>query len=419
MNAALRYLAGRTDLPLFTPSGRLIDRPGYDEETCLYFALPRDADLIVPTKPTADDVRAALTVLVGPWRAYSFTSGDDAAGLLSGVLASVCRPVLELCPAYLLDASSPGAGKTKAATALGAVVEGRRPAVTPFAGTTTDDELRKRFVAGAIDGARFVCIDNVVGYFKSSVLAAVLTTGRISDRILGQSRTVDAVVRSLVTMTANNASLESDLQRRTVAVRIDAGVNPTHRAFAFDPVSVALAERWRIAEAACVVWRAYFSAGAPDVVSGDAGGFADWSRLCRQPMLWLAREELADELPWQLGDDPAGSMLADASTTDPELDTFADYLRAAYALRPEADFEARDVETWFRAGDHDRDGPAGALRSAVSEILSLRPGFEPSARSLGRMMANRRERPYRGLRLLARTVTSTHARLWRVVRVAE
>ena len=414
MSAGLLYLAGVTDLPLCTPSGRLLIRAGYDDETHLYLARPRDADVIVPTKPTAAEVRAALAVLVGPWRAYRFTSGDDAAGLVSGVLAAVCRPVLELCPAYLADAASPGSGKTKAATALGAVIEGRRPAVTPFAGTTTDDELRKRFVAGAIDGVRFTCVDNVTGYFKSSVLAAVLTTGRISDRVLGQSRTVDAVVRSLVTLTANNSSMDSDLQRRTVTVRIDAGADPTHRAFPFDPVNVALAERRRIAEAACVVWRAYFNAGAPDVITGDAGGFSDWNRLCRQPVLWLAREGLADSLPWQVCD-PAASMLADASTTDPELESTADMLRGAHALSSEADFEARDVAAWFKAGEHDLDGPAGALRSAVSEILALRHGIEPSARSLGRMLMNRRDRVVRGLVLRARTVTSTNAKLWRVV----
>jgi hypothetical protein len=166
------------------------------------------------------------------------------------------------------------------------------------------------------------------------------------------------------------------------------------------------------------VWRAYFTAGAPDVVPGDAGGFAGWGRLCRQPVLWVAREGLADALPWQLGD-PAASMLADASTTDPELDTLADYLRAVNALSAEADFDARDVETWFKVGEHDRDGPAGALRSAVSEILGLRPGFEPSARSLGRMMTYRRDRVVRGFVLRARSVTSTHAKVWRVVKVGE
>lgn len=416
MFPSLRYLAAVTDLPFATARGNVVQRAGYDADTRIYLALPRDAETVVPSHPTQDNVRAAAAALVKPWSAYRFASPDDVAGLVSGVLAAVSRPVLDLCPAYLLDAASPGSGKTKAATALGALIEGRRPAVTPFAGTTTDDELRKRFVAAAIEGVRFTCLDNITGYFRSSVVAAVLTTGRVSDRLLGQSRTVDAGVRSLFTMTANNAALESDLQRRTVAVRIDAGANPTHRAFAFDPVSIALAERHAIAEAACVLWQAYFGAGAPDIVAGDVGGFADWNRLCRQPVLWLAREGLADALPWQLGD-PAASMLADPSASDPELEATGDLLRALHALSQGADFEARDVLAWFKDGEHDRDeGSALALlRDAIGEILTLRVGVDPSARTLGRLMMNRRDRVVRGLALRARTVASANAKVWRVV----
>jgi hypothetical protein len=414
MNANLQYLAATTDLPLATPRGRLLTRHGYDSETCLYLALPRDAEVIVPNQPTPDEVRAAVAVLMRPWRAYQFAGPDDAAGLVSGVIAAVGRPVLGLCPAYLVDASTQGAGKTKAATALGAVIEGRRPAVTPFAGTSTDDELRKRFLASAVDGVRFACIDNLIGHFKSASLASVLTTGRLSDRILGQSRTVDASVCSLLTMTSNNSSLDADLQRRTVAVRIDAGANPTHRAFDFDPVSEALAQRHAIAEAACVVWRAYFNAGAPDIVKGDAGGFADWNRLCRQPVHWLAREGLADALPWQLGD-PAASMLADTSASDPELEVLGDLLRALHALGDEGDFAATGMQTWFRAGEHDSNGAFALLRSAISEILGLRRGDEPSTRSLGRMLMNRRDRVVGGLVLRARKVNSANACSWRVV----
>ena len=72
----------------------------------------------------------------------------------------------------------------------------------------------------------------------------------------------------------------------------------------------------------------YFSAGAPDIVKGDAGGFADWNRLCRQPVLWLAQEGLTDCLPWGDIGDPAVSMLADASVNDPELEATADLMRA-------------------------------------------------------------------------------------------
>jgi hypothetical protein len=106
---------------------------------------------------------------------------------------------------------------------------------------------------------------------------------------------ITANVRSLITLTGNNSgSLDADLLRRTVQVRLDGGVNPTHRAYAFNPVTVGLAMRRQIAEAVCTVQRAYFAAGAPDIIAGDAGGFADWNRLCRQVVLWLSQEGYDD-----------------------------------------------------------------------------------------------------------------------------
>lgn len=406
-----RYLAALVDLPYVTATGRVVTKPGYDPETFLLLDLPRDRDITVPETPTADQVRNALTVMMSPWRAYTFSDNHGAAGMVSAVLAAVVRAGLSLCPAYLFDAAAPGSGKTKAATALGALMEGQRPAVTPFAGTSTDDELRKRLIAGAVDGDRFQCIDNVVGFWKSSVLASVLTGGRLSDRVLGQSRMVKAQVRSLLTITANNSSSESDLQRRTVQVRIDAGNSPTHRAFAFCPVSEALAQRRTIAEAACLVLRAYFAAGAPDIAKGDAGGFADWNRLCRQPVLWLAREGLANSLPWQLGD-PAALMLADASASDPELEATGDLLRALWEITDGADFTAAEVVKWQGLGDGgSADSPFALLRSAVLEIIGR---HDVSARSMGRTLMNRRDRAVAGFKLLNRSATRS-LQHWRVV----
>jgi putative DNA primase/helicase len=406
-----RHLIALVDLPYVTATGRVVTKPGYDPETCLYLDMPRDREVLVPEAPTSAQVRAALATGTKPWRAYAFGDADSAAGMVSAVVAAVVRAGLDLCPAYLFDASQQGSGKTKAASALGALLEGQRPAVTPFAGASTDDELRKRMIAGAVDGDRFQCLDNITGHFKSSVLAAVVTGGRVGDRILGQSRTVKAQVRSLLTMTGNNASIDADLQRRTVQVRIDAGIKPTHRAYSFCPVAEALEHRREIAEAACLLLRAYFSAGAPDIVKGDAGGFAAWNRLCRQPVLWLAREGLADGLPWKLGD-PAASMLADASASDPELEATGDLLRALWEITDGADFTAAEVVKWQGLGDGgSADSPFALLRSAVLEIIGR---HDVSARSMGRTLMNRRDRAVAGFKLLNRSATRS-LQHWRVV----
>jgi hypothetical protein len=314
---------------------------------------------------------------------------------------------------YLIDASTQGSGKTKAATALGALMTGERPGVTPFSGLD-DDELRKRIISGVLTSQQFHCVDNIVGRFESPALAGVLTSGRLADRVLGSSRTVTAAIRALFTATSNNAHLGPDLLRRTVRVRIDSGVNPTARRFDFDPVDLALRDRMRIAQAVCTVLAAYFAAGAPRIADDDAGGFTDWVRLCRQPLLWVAREVLSDHLPWELGD-PAASMLVSPDLFDSEVDAHGDLLLALHGLSEGTGFTSRDVLNWWKAGVNNDEGPFAALSEALAEFYTGRT--EPTAKSLGRVLMHRRDRAVRGLRLRTREDSSSNARVWRVVPV--
>lgn len=141
---AKRLIALHT-LPYVTPRGRLVKRGGWDSESCIYLNLAHAEAPRVPQSPTFDDVRAALVTMARPFRAYTWATPDDAAAMLSGVMTAVLRPILELAPMYLIDASTQGSGKTKAALALGALTTGRRVGVTPFSGLD-DDELRKRVI---------------------------------------------------------------------------------------------------------------------------------------------------------------------------------------------------------------------------------------------------------------------------------
>lgn len=410
----LQYLAAVHSLPFCTSNGRVVQRAGHDKETGIYAHLPFDRTFTIPAKPTADQLRSALVTLMTPLRAYRWTSPDDAAAAVCAVLTAVARPMLDIAPAVLVDAAAQGSGKTKLATALGSLLTGRREGVLPFAGID-DDELRKQLIAGVLSGQSFVCIDNVTGFFRSAALAAVLTSGRLQGRVLGASRIVDAAIRPLIVVSGNNCALDADLSRRMMRVRIDAGADPTLRQFVFDPVNEALAHRLRIAEAACLIWRGYFAAGAPRIAGDDAGGFVEWSKLCRQPVLWLEREGLTDQLGWQLGD-PAAAMLADPSSSDPEIEAHGELLHMLSALTDGDDFTSADLLKWFRIGEHDEDdGAAARLRSVVCELLNLRPGGEPSVRSLGRMLTNRRDRHVNGLRLMARGDKSANAKRWRVV----
>jgi len=214
-----------------------------------------------------------------------------------------------------------------------------------------------------------------------------------------------------MTLTANNASFEADLQRRIVQVRIDAGDKPTHRHFDFCPVSAALAGRVGIAESVCTVLMAYFNDGAPDVVKGDAGGYDDWNRLCRQPVLWLAREGFADALPWGPLDDPAAGLLADPADSDPEVAALGELLRALHALADGDSFTSQQVREWRDAGLSNPGEVVGRVRDALIDISGR---ADQTAGALGKVLGYRRERTVNGLRLIS--ASHKGSSVWRVVR---
>lgn len=412
----LRPLKAIVSVPYATPAGAVVTRPGYDSGSGIYLHTPLTWAPNVPTSPSVAVLRRALVGLMAPWRGYSPVTPNDAGALVSAVLTALSVAVCESVPGVLWDAPTKGSGKTKGARSLGALIEGRAPPIIPYVARNMEEELNKQLVAGLLAGTRFYCIDNVTGLFRSTVLASVLTSGRFNGRILGQSKAVAAAPRALFTLTANNASMDDDMTRRMLQVRVDGGDRPTHRRFDFDPVAETLRLRRSIAEAACTIWAGYFAAGAPAIAKDDAGGLSDWNRLCRQPVLWLAREGLADGLEWQLGD-PAASMLDTEGGTDPELEAVGDLLRELRALSGGQPFTARQVQEWVAGAAVGGFGTAcrnPELRSAARELLGARWVDSPSSRSLGPMLMNRRDRPVRGLRLTVSDARGHGAALFRV-----
>jgi putative DNA primase/helicase len=85
-----------------------------------------------------------------------------------------------------------------------------------------DEEWRKRITAILIRAPGFILVDNVRRRVDSSALAAVLTAGHWTDRLLGQSKTVTLPVRAVWLATGNNVGLSNEMARRSVWIRLDA-----------------------------------------------------------------------------------------------------------------------------------------------------------------------------------------------------
>jgi hypothetical protein len=407
-----RHLKALALLPYARPDGGLIVSPGYDERSGVYAHF--DADALpgpIPGTPTPTQTVAALRTLFSPWAAFRFASAEDRGAMLAAVVTAVVRPALELAPGFFFDAPVQASGKTRAASALGALMRGRRSGVTAFVGGQgAEAEWNKLVGAMLRAGELFTCVDNVTGHWSSSVLSGLITSGVFEGRVLGASVQYRCEARLMITATGNNASLDADLGRRLVRVRIDpACERPQSRDFAWCPIDRALSERLAIAHAVLVLIRAYFAAGAPIIGRGSAG-FEQWSALVRQPVMWAG--EMGYTVAAGIGDvkDSATSITMGSVSTDPDIEAWAGVLRGLHSHKNGERFTARQVHDLYQHAEHAPDLGESMVREGIDSLLGDRK--QPSVVRIGHMLKNRRDRITGGLVLRHAGTDPANSTLW-------
>jgi hypothetical protein len=401
----MKSLKALCHLPFVTASGEIVSAPGFHEETGIYANFDHEALPPVPDAPNPAEIIGAIQTAMQPWSRYRFASPEDLAAMLAAVMTAICRPALGTAPGFFFDAPVQSSGKTKAAAALGALVKGHRAGITPFvSGPNADTELVKKLVAMALNGESFCLFDNVTGVWRSPVLAALITEGQINERILGGNQWYKGASRMLITATGNNASLDHDLGRRLIRIRIDPGVEcPQARSFAFDPVDMVLATRLAIAHAVLVLVQAFQAAGSPALGRGDAG-FSEWNRLVRRVVLWLQAEGHAEAAGYGPMGDPAHSILEAASADDPDTEAARLLLISLDETFQGESFTAKEVFTLYSTG-------RGEVYEALHSILGRR---DVTTQSLGITLRNRRDKIVGGL-VLRRMGDDNQGAIWIVV----
>lgn len=418
--AALRELKSFCTLPLVLPN-EVVTVPGYHAETQTYASFDPEVMESFSLNPSRAELIAALKQIWRPFEGYKFSSPADRGALLAAIMGIFSRAGMELAPGVLIDAPCPGSGKTILGQAIGALILGRRAPVTPFA-SVDDVELKKILVANAIQGYEFLLLDNVVGVYDSAVMASILTTGALRDRVLCSSTMFDGFVRLNVFLTSNNASLSRDLTSRFIRVRIDSGVEqPQGLSFKFCPIERALTERMAIVRAVCTVFQGFFAAGSPHLGKGDAR-FPEWSRLVRQCVLWCDRSTLTEEGRQRLNEgeepllpehglpslaeeagldclgDPAWHILECAGKTDSESEGLALLLDGLRSIFGGECFYAREVmkivESAGTFGSND-------IKEALEILLPARGHL--NAHTVGSVLRYRVDRIADGLVLRKRT----------------
>lgn len=401
----LKKLRAVITAPTIRPDGTIISKPGFDAATGLY--LQGDNFPVVPECPTQQQAAEALAALMKPFDKFPFASPLSRAAHLAAVITAAIRPILDRAPGFAYDAPVQGSGKTLLAKCVAVIGTGREPTVWPNTAGRDDEEMRKRLYAALRAGDQSIILDNIIGTFDSAAMAALLTSDHYRDRILGKSVAMTIPNTTTVMLTGNNIALAGDMPRRILISRIDPNSEkPFEREFDFDPVTYCTKHRLPLVAAVLTLLRYYTTTCKTPPGKGQVGSFEMWDRWVRQPIIYI-NQALA---PDQYGD--VLDQLRSNQVTDPEQETWHEFLSAWYAEFGDMEKKASDILTYYKKyGDKYSEDPL------IEAIATIPTGNRPlNAKRIGWFLRYRLGRIAGGLRL-EKGQEQDHTSTWRVVKV--
>lgn len=206
--------------PIIRPDGTILQEPGYDQATALYYAPQVD----VPTVPDIPDVaqvadarQFVLDYVLGDFPWDSPASRANFIGLLMTPLLR--SYVGGISPLGAVSATAPGSGKT-----LLTEVIGRLFGLSSRPWVQDDIELRKSITALLASSSDPVVVLDNIGEFDEAnqpTLAKLLTSEVWHDRELGSSKQLGIPNDRLWLITGNSIKFGGDIPSRTVLVTLD------------------------------------------------------------------------------------------------------------------------------------------------------------------------------------------------------
>jgi len=282
----LPALVGVVEAPVMRLDGTILSAPGYDNATGLYLYGEPDWPAI-PERPTRAQAENALQVLLAPFMEFPFVADEDRSVLLAGILTALQRRLLDFAPLFGFSAPSQRTGKSLCAESISIIATGRKP---PAMGVSVkDEELRKAITSALREGHLMINLDNITHPLGSPDLARALTQSLYADRLLGANHVLRLPTNVLWTATGNNLTFGGDMPSRALLCRLDAQMErPEERYFHIKDLPTHLLEnRKQLSAAALTILRAYKIADHPRQDVKPWGGFDNWSRDIREPLVWL------------------------------------------------------------------------------------------------------------------------------------
>lgn len=268
--------------PVFDHDWRLITQPGYHPQAKVWFHVAAGVSPVAVThRPTDVEVRNALSLLLDDLLVdFPFAADSDRAHALAALLLPFIRRMVSgPTPIHMIEAPTPGSGKSLLADLITMIAIGYAAGATTL--TSNEEENRKKLTALMSRGSPVISIDNLSGGMWSAQVAAAVTADVWQDRILGKTQMVSFPNRALWLMSANNPKFSMEIARRCVRIRIDPGdERPWQRTgFKHDPIREWTQQnRQQLVHAILTLVQHWIMSGAP-LSSQTMGSFESWSRV--------------------------------------------------------------------------------------------------------------------------------------------
>ena len=294
----LRLLRGVISTPTLRCDGSILDTPGYDPQTKLFYDPCGVAYPPIPKEPTQAQIDAALATLKAPIAKFPFVPGDpekpelsaSRSVVLSAILTGIIRGSLATAPLHGFSSPVAGAGKSKLGNVVAITVMGRT--VHPVAETKDTKEFEKRAATALIRGDQIIGFDNCAVPVGGGLLSQALSEPSITIRNFGKLK--DIIVENTALIIANGVNLvfSGEVIRRCLKCSIDPLVEkPETLTFEFEPLSLVTKTRPQMVVAALTLLRAYHVAGRPSQKLTPLGSFDHWSDWPRATLVWLGEPD--------------------------------------------------------------------------------------------------------------------------------
>ena len=393
----IRHLKSIARQPFFRPSGGLVIEPGYDVESGVYCDFVKNAykfDL----NPQKVDALKAVNELKKLLSEFSFAEEVDLITAIAAIITGVVRQSLRSAPLFHIKAPQIASGKSYLTDLIASFASPRLPSA--YAYPTSDDECQKLLLAVLINSPAVVVFDNLTtDLIPHNTMCSALTQEQLTGRILGSTKVATVGTQVLFLSSGNNVEPVQDMARRTVTIALDPKIEtPATKVYVGNPVKTVRNQREHFVSLVLTIVQAWMVAGKPISNCKPVNGFDEWTKLVRQPLLWLEMEDPATRLFQQLEQDPGKETLGRVLSA---------WLR-----------EFGSVPTMIREVCQKTDANAfqrnEELREALLEVAEERK--EINRRKLGRWISRNEGRIVGGLRF-ERAEGNTSAERWIVRQV--